>query len=229
MPLTIPLPRGARLGLPRLGPPEAPRIGRRSRGRAVLPRSVNGAGAGAGPHYRGLSGPRRVTYWKRPVPRHHMGASANDVTFHRVPPARKRHSARTVWCRYAIAPSPRKRGHSCGNGSWCAAGVHSRLRRPTGRRSRPGRCIGVGNHLLGQVSPHWGRLSTCPNDPFPAPMRSNPPRRARGEPPQERHSAHTDARTPGSAIPAVRADRQWNHNRTSPPTPPPPPWISRTH
>ena len=23
---------------------------------------------------------------------------------------------------------------------------------------------------LGQVSPHWGRLITCPNAPFPAPM-----------------------------------------------------------
>ena len=30
--------------------------------------------------------------------------------------------------------------------------------------------IGVGNHLLGQVSPHWGRLITCPNDPLPTPM-----------------------------------------------------------
>ena len=32
---------------------------------------------------------------------------------------------------------------------------------------------------LGQVSPHWGRLITCPNTPFPAPMPRCPPRNGR--------------------------------------------------
>ena len=31
--------------------------------------------------------------------------------------------------------------------------------------------IGARKHPLGQASPHWGRLITCPNAPLPAPMR----------------------------------------------------------
>ena len=45
---------------------------------------------------------------------------------------------------------------------------------PTGRQpycdSSQTLRIGAGKHLLGQVNPHWGRLLTCPNAPYPAPM-----------------------------------------------------------
>ena len=37
------------------------------------------------------------------------------------------------------------------------------------------RRIGTGNHLLGQVNPHWGRLLSCPNAPQPTPMHFNLP------------------------------------------------------
>lgn len=41
----------------------------------------------------------------------------------------------------------------------------ARAPRPPGRRESHWGTLAA----LGQVSPHWGRLLTCPNDPLPTP------------------------------------------------------------
>ena len=54
------------------------------------------------------------------------------------------------------------------------AGNHPASGGPTSSGSARAR-IGAGNHLLGQANPHWGRLVTCPNARWPAPMHCKVP------------------------------------------------------
>lgn len=65
----------------------------------------------------------------------------------------------------------------------CAASCAASPLSPPLHHSRALQCpaddTGAGNQALGQVSPHWGRLLTCPNDLFPTPMRNNACKTAR--------------------------------------------------
>ena len=70
----------------------------------------------------------------------------------------------------AVASESEARGLRCPSAS-C-----SRARRPSGSAfPSAATCIGAGSRLLGQVSPHWGSLITCPDGPFPTPMRVHAP------------------------------------------------------
>ena len=88
-------------------------------------------------------------------------------------------------------PHPRARRYRSENG-------------PRRARTAPSRPPWV---ALGQVNPHWGRLLTCPNDPFPAPIGHYLPQCGRA-------SAHGRWRTGAQAhVPPIR-----NH-RPDPPHP----------
>ena len=78
------------------------------------------------------------------------------------------------------------------------------------RQSGPTR---AGECALGQVSPHWGRLLTCPNAPFPAPMRGT------AAAPADNGPRPTSA--PNRPHPRLA-------DNTQPPTPPPRP-LFETH
>ena len=98
-------------------------------------------------------------------------------------------------------PHPRARRYRSENG-------------PRRARTAPSRPPWV---ALGQVNPHWGRLLTCPNDPFPAPIGHYLPQCGRA-------SAHDRWRTGAQAhVPPIR-----NH-RPDPPHPasraPPATWA----
>lgn len=75
----------------------------------------------------------------------------------------------------------------------------ARVPRPPGRRgSHWGRLA-----ALEQVNPHWSRLLTCPNDPFPTPMRT----RIRPRPLADRH--------PGPCTHAPQPPPQAHRTRTA--------------
>ena len=70
-----------------------------------------------------------------------------------IPPLRKRYNACEVWYR-------------CETGGIAVkTDPVARAPRPPGRRESHWGTLAA----LGQVSPHWGRLLTCPNDPLPTP------------------------------------------------------------
>ena len=129
---------------------------------------------------------RPVSARPRPPPCCHAG---NPVPWRRLPLARLRAKAVSTgspvpwWSsvlrsgplgavrRLIGRPGPRLAGNALPSESCSGEHPDQALRIDQSRGMR----IGVREHPLGQVSPHWGRLLTCPNAPFPTPMTRNLP------------------------------------------------------